>query len=358
MFAKKTGWIIFVLWILVLFASGATQDNLPGIAVLPLEGNGISAPEALVLTDELRSVLVKSGKYNVVERSNMESILQEQGFQLSGCTSTECAVEAGKLLGVNKMVTGSVGKLGELFNITVRLFDVGSGRIEKSSSQKHEGSVEELLEVIHSVALELSVSDKDMSSVEMSDTKTQYTGGQRAAFPISAHRAGLWFALVQPRTSMISKTGNGFGFGIYYRMPVIENLLIQPELSYSTAEIEYYEPTDILRFEYFNISALFCYEVNPPNFKDFYISLNAGAAMNSTLGAEEDYENYVSDLKDQTEGTSLSFIFGVGAGLRLGRILVILEGRYHSNTSNIFINDTDMEVGKWQGFSFMAGIAF
>ena len=71
---------------------------------MELEGNGISKSEARTLTEELRSFLVQSKKYIVLERDNMETILTEQGFQQSGCTSAECAVEVGKLLNVQKTI--------------------------------------------------------------------------------------------------------------------------------------------------------------------------------------------------------------------------------------------------------------
>ena len=45
-------------------------------------------------------------------------MLKEQGFQQSGCVSSECAVEAGKLLGVDQIVTGSIGKIGSYYTVS------------------------------------------------------------------------------------------------------------------------------------------------------------------------------------------------------------------------------------------------
>ena len=36
----------------------------------------------------------------VIEREMMEEIIKEQGFQQSGCSTDECMVEVGKLIGV------------------------------------------------------------------------------------------------------------------------------------------------------------------------------------------------------------------------------------------------------------------
>jgi len=96
-------WSVF----LISFPVKVQSQDLINVAVLDLEGRGISALEAATLTDRLRSEMVSVGAFQVVERGQMEMILQEQGFQQTGCSSAECAVEVGKLLGVSKMITGN-----------------------------------------------------------------------------------------------------------------------------------------------------------------------------------------------------------------------------------------------------------
>ena len=56
--------------------------------------------ESATLTDRLQSEMVNTNAIIMVERNQMEEILNEQGFQQSGCTSAECAAEVGALLGV------------------------------------------------------------------------------------------------------------------------------------------------------------------------------------------------------------------------------------------------------------------
>jgi hypothetical protein len=64
----------------------------------------------------------------------MNEILKEQGFQMTGCTSSECAVEAGKILNVAKMVGGSIGKIGTTYTLDLRIIDVATGKIESIST--------------------------------------------------------------------------------------------------------------------------------------------------------------------------------------------------------------------------------
>jgi TolB-like protein len=353
-----------MLLLSISYASNiALAQDKSSIAVLPLEESGISSSEARVLTDELRSVLVQSGNYIVLERNNMESILQEQGFQLSGCTSTECAVEAGKLLGVEKMVTGSVGKIGELYNINVRLFDVGTGQIENTVSQKHEGSVEDLLDVINQVGIELastSSTSGPAKNIEKGDLEKDGRLQEEIqdAPHTSGNRIGLWLGINFPRTSSISEVGKGFRAGIYYRVHLLSHLYLHPELSYVTSVIEYYEPEDILKFEYIQIPLLLSYEIISSDMKNIILILEAGPAYNSILSAQEEYEGYTSDMKSYVNDSYFSVILGVSFGIRFGKTIGSLGIRYERGLNTIFKDDVLYEVGKTQAFFIIAGVSF
>ena len=159
---KKT-LCLYLVWALVFFSIpvnvlAQNSDKIP-VAILDLEGRGISALEAATLTDRLRSEMVTIGAFVVVERGQMEMLLEEQGFQQTGCTSAECAVEVGKLLGVQKMITGSIGKLGELYTVDARMFDVQTGEIERVSKREHRGGIEGLIDL-------LEVVTKDLAGIE------------------------------------------------------------------------------------------------------------------------------------------------------------------------------------------------
>lgn len=128
---------------IIIVAPIASQTRT--MAVLQLKGNGLSESEAEVLTNRLRSTLVNLGRFEVVDRSHMDTILREQGFQQSECTSTECAVEVGQLLGVQKMISGSVGKFGKIWTIDLNLLDVATSGIERTSTYDYYGEIENLL---------------------------------------------------------------------------------------------------------------------------------------------------------------------------------------------------------------------
>lgn len=133
------------------------NSQLKSVAVFDLDTRGaISRAEAGTLTDRLRSMLVRTHKLNVLERGKMEEILREVGLQQAGCTSPQCMVEAGRMLSVELMVGGSVGKIGRLYTVDIFLIDVESSRIMKSLSLDYRGEIEGLLDLMGPIAEQLA----------------------------------------------------------------------------------------------------------------------------------------------------------------------------------------------------------
>ncbi len=58
--------------------------------------------------DELATQLVQTGKFTVIERAQLDAILQEQNLGASGAVTAATAAKVGKLLGVQLMLTGSI----------------------------------------------------------------------------------------------------------------------------------------------------------------------------------------------------------------------------------------------------------
>ena len=133
---KKSIYLLLGLFILFSFNCYADEVKTTA-AVMDLEAKeGVSAGIASMLSDYLRTQLVNTNRFTIVTRENMEQVLKEQAFQLSGCTSQECIVQAGQLLGVRKMFTGSIGKLGATYLLSLKIIDVQSGQIERAETEE------------------------------------------------------------------------------------------------------------------------------------------------------------------------------------------------------------------------------
>lgn len=102
-------------------------------------------------TEILSTLLHNTGNFIVVERAKLQSIITEQGFTMSGLVdSTKNAVQVGKLLGADFLITGSILTYGEKtvtfkgygistekilteLNLNLKILDVNTGNIEYAS---------------------------------------------------------------------------------------------------------------------------------------------------------------------------------------------------------------------------------
>jgi hypothetical protein len=140
--------LVLMVGLTCITTAEAQAPDRTYIAVLDLELDA-NVPEAygVTLSNRLRQELLGTGAFAVIERGRMNDILAEQGLQLSGCTSDECAVEAGRLLGVEEMVAGSVGRVGSTYSVILRRIDVESGEIIDAQNVDCPCEIEEVLTV-------------------------------------------------------------------------------------------------------------------------------------------------------------------------------------------------------------------
>ena len=157
MLMYKTLFLVAIL-LFPLFSSAYADEPVPTAALNRLEGSGLTEGEITSLTNALRGELSRTGRFNVMERSQIDEILSEQGFQHTGlCTDESCVIEMGQLLAVRYMFLGYIGKVGATFSVSVRQIDVGSGRVVRDVTQNYRGDVDNILvDVIPSVALQLA----------------------------------------------------------------------------------------------------------------------------------------------------------------------------------------------------------
>jgi TolB-like protein len=155
-------------WFLLLAIISTLSAQQKNIAVIQFDAENISKAEARILSDRLNTELFNTGKYIVIERSQIDEVIKEQGFQQSGCVTSECAVEVGKMLGVDAMVSGSIGKIGSFFTISARMVDVQTGKTLNTVSKDVSGSIDILLtKTMAEIAYQFSTSSEQRPKSDM-----------------------------------------------------------------------------------------------------------------------------------------------------------------------------------------------
>ncbi len=111
------------------------------VAVLDLEAYGAGAELAKNLTQLLALELKKIDGLSVISRDEVAAALAyEVDRQVVTCTSdVSCLIEIGGALGVESLVMGAVGKLGETFVIHLKLLRAETGEVLHRVSESYRG---------------------------------------------------------------------------------------------------------------------------------------------------------------------------------------------------------------------------
>jgi len=119
----------------MILATGLFAQK-PNIAVLNIDSKGVitNAEEMGYL---VRLELEKTAVYTVMDKYEIKEVVTANKIDLSNCYSKTCLTETGKLLKADKMLSGSVERLGEKIVISLRIIDVASGNVEKSDATEY-----------------------------------------------------------------------------------------------------------------------------------------------------------------------------------------------------------------------------
>jgi len=151
MYIKK--WIFFIISIILIISgcatgagslmTGLSLDEAITEAAVQISHESeagsrialinISSPSdrlSLYVLDGLSTNLVNTRRLTVVDRAEVDFIRNELGFQYSGEVDDSSIQEAGRLLGAQSIVTGSLMEIGRnLYRISIRVLNVQTGII-------------------------------------------------------------------------------------------------------------------------------------------------------------------------------------------------------------------------------------
>ena len=141
---KLSAWLVLVV-LLVIKVNGESlvkgltslSDEFARKAPAPKEGQKITIAVFPFETTEklqknrtnfavveiLAKKLAQTGTFQLVERTELQRVFDEQKLALSGAIEEETAVKVGQLAGARVAVLGSINKLGKKYQISARLVD-------------------------------------------------------------------------------------------------------------------------------------------------------------------------------------------------------------------------------------------
>lgn len=116
--------------LLPLLVSLALAADKPTVAVFDLQAAGVPAASASAIQDAVTDALAKRGFFEVISASEIRSMLGvERQKQLMGCSEgTSCTAELADALGSRFVLTGTLSKLGDAFQLSLQLLDTQKGQ--------------------------------------------------------------------------------------------------------------------------------------------------------------------------------------------------------------------------------------
>jgi TolB-like protein len=139
---------------------GRNQDTRPGIAVLPFSnggsyGQGKEDFEALErgIAGMMISELSQNPAARVVERQEIQRLLDEQNLGAQGRVDPQTAAKVGKLVGARYVVMGTFVDFYGDFRVDVRLVNTETSEIVKTESERMQR--DHMFDIIRNIAARL-----------------------------------------------------------------------------------------------------------------------------------------------------------------------------------------------------------
>jgi len=168
---------VFSLVPVLLSAQQRGQDTRPGIAVFPF-ANGGSYGQSKEDFDALErgiagmmiSELSQNPAARVVEREQVQRLLDEQNLGAQGRVDPQTAAKVGKLVGARYVILGNFIDFYGDFRVDIRLVNTETSEIVKTESDRQQR--EHLFDIIRNVAAKL-MKDANLPALQRAASNEQ-----------------------------------------------------------------------------------------------------------------------------------------------------------------------------------------
>jgi TolB-like protein len=92
-----------------------------------------------IIAEMLTTSLGKTKRFDLMERGQLQKVMQEQGFSQSGFVDEETAKKIGKLIAVDLLITGTFSELTDSLRIDLRAIDTETGEIVYTEGLQSKG---------------------------------------------------------------------------------------------------------------------------------------------------------------------------------------------------------------------------
>ena len=150
---------LFLFFFIISLGSAQKKSRYyakPTLAVMNFDSSGISDDIYTFLYNKFWYDLDSIGVFIMVEQHQVYDILEKYQYDRPECTTKACAIEMGRLVGIQNVIIGSFFRSGDSSSVKTEIIIVDEDSIKYSSSGSHVGEIDGLIPHVQIAALRLS----------------------------------------------------------------------------------------------------------------------------------------------------------------------------------------------------------
>ncbi len=123
------------------------------VAIPDLKNRGVKPELAATVTGIIVNQINKLKQFEVISSDDIKSMLEhEQQKQMLGCQDDSCLADLGGALGADRIIAGSLGKMGVEYVLQLKLINIKRASVERRESKNVRGGEEVLIEMARDLA--------------------------------------------------------------------------------------------------------------------------------------------------------------------------------------------------------------
>ena len=164
---KKAFLVLAIFSILTSQSRSSRYEAKPTLALFSFSAEGMIDEDVALYTGFLRLELHQTKSFILVERIQINELLNEKNYDRMDCNTSDCAVEIGKLVGIKKVITGSFNVVADTCLIAGQLINVETKESEVSVERTFIGDLEDINPYIQIMAWEFAGLDAPKDILEI-----------------------------------------------------------------------------------------------------------------------------------------------------------------------------------------------
>lgn len=134
---------------IVLYDVALTQGQSGGYSLAVLnftaDNSTLTRTDLRLATKQFIEAMSREGLFTTLSHNDMERTLYTNNIDPSECSTFDCAMRAGRTLGVQLVLYGTIIQNGSRFTIDTEMIHMGSGEVVKDFQDDVSGDVNDLL---------------------------------------------------------------------------------------------------------------------------------------------------------------------------------------------------------------------